>query len=106
TERNAINLNENPGTPEYKSLRQYITHGYQALECKNIFSASAPVLDTNFSYLIPRKIHLHFDKLLSQNSIMRKLCSIEKISSDSLEYLISNNQETDVGWSGDANAVI
>ncbi|SCV61616.1 Phage capsid family protein [Anaplasma phagocytophilum] len=106
TERNAINLNENPETPEYKSLHQYITHGHQALECKNIFATSATVPDTNFSYLIPKKIHLHFDKLLSQNSIMRKLCSIEKISSDSLEYLISNNQETFVGWSGDPNTLV
>ena len=94
TSYNQINLKEHPESVECKSLREYISTGkFTDLESKN----GSP---NTLAYTLPRKIQLHVDKLLLQNSIMRKLCTVETISCDSIDYLTTNNKETFVGWVG------
>ena len=94
TSNNQIYLKENPESIECKSLREYISTGKLIdLENKNGNN------DT-LAYTLPKKIRLHVDKLLFQNSVMRKLCSVEKVSCDSIDYLSTNNKETFVGWVG------
>ncbi|MDB1135098.1 phage major capsid protein [Candidatus Anaplasma sp. TIGMIC] len=92
---NYINLNEEPDTLQCKSLREYISTGasYSDMERKSSYTG------TPFSYLVPRKFILHIDKLLEKSSVMRKLCSVEKISGESMEYLTTDNRNTFVGWS-------
>ena len=92
---NQINLKEYPESIECKSLREYISTGkLTELESKN----GSP--NNTIAYTLPRKIQLHVDKLLLQSSVMRKLCSVETISCDSIDYLTTNNKETFVGWVG------
>ncbi|MCU7611423.1 phage major capsid protein [Anaplasma capra] len=99
-----INLHEDPKAAlQCKSLTEYIRHGQvTGFEKKGLDSGST------LAYLVPREISVHIDKRLSQGSVMRKLCSVEKVSGDSLECFTTNNQDTFVGWgeeiSADTNA--
>ncbi|QXK92100.1 phage major capsid protein [Neoehrlichia mikurensis] len=93
---NRININDkNQESFEYKSLKEYIHKGYaHDLQQKSI-------THSDYAYFVPREISMQIDKNLAKNSIMRQLCSIEKISSDSLECFITNNKDTFVGWRGE-----
>ncbi|CAH57983.1 phage major capsid protein [Ehrlichia ruminantium] len=52
----------------------------------------------NESYFIPKNVSYYIDKNLTKNSVMRQLCSIEKISGDSLDCFVTNNDKTSVNW--------
>ncbi|KJV68661.1 phage major capsid protein [Candidatus Neoehrlichia procyonis] len=93
---NRININDkNQESFEYKSLKEYIHKGHTTtLTQKNINHS-------DYAYFVPREISMQIDNNLAKNSIMRQLCSVEKISSDSLECFITNNQDTFVGWRDD-----
>ncbi|MGN7661811.1 MAG: phage major capsid protein [Anaplasma sp.] len=88
-----INLHEDPEVLQYKSLREYVRSGQvNNLAQKSLGSA------VELAFLFPKEISMHMDKRLAQYSVMRKLCSVEKISGDSLECFTTDNKDTFVGW--------
>ncbi|AGZ78722.1 phage major capsid protein [Anaplasma marginale] len=94
-----LNLCEDPEALQRKSLSEYMRNGQvTGFEQKGLDSSSA------LAYLMPREISMHIDKRLSQSSVMRKLCSVEKVSGDSLEYFTTNNKDTFVGWGGEVQS--
>ena len=92
---NDLHLKEQPDHLELKHLKEFVATGvYDQLSYKGT--------DT-MPLTMPRKVLSHIDKLLHQSSIMRKLCSMEKISGNQIEYFITNNKDNYVGWSGENN---
>ena len=79
------NLNEDCN---YKMFTEYLSKGSSQKDDTTLDS----------SYLMPRNISLYIEKNLTKNSIMRQLCSIEKISGDSFECLLAEKNETSVNW--------
>ncbi|AAZ68303.1 phage major capsid protein [Ehrlichia canis] len=75
----------------YKMFTQYLCKGIDEIK-----SATEEALDE--SYSVPHNISSYIEKNLTQNSVMRQLCSIEKISGDSLDCFISDNNQTNVNW--------
>ena len=78
----------------YKMFTEYLSKGTSQ---KNDFTSDP-------SYFMPRNISLHIEKNVTKNSIMRQLCSIEKISGDSLECLVTEKDITSVQWSTGSQA--
>ncbi|WP_169193311.1 phage major capsid protein [Anaplasma platys] len=86
-----INLKDQPEDLESKYLKEFVATGvYDQLSYK---SADAMPL------MMPKKVISYIDKLLHESSIMRKLCSVEKISGSQVEYFVTNNKDNYVGWS-------
>ncbi|CEI84654.1 phage major capsid protein [Ehrlichia minasensis] len=75
----------------YKMFTQYLCKGIDETK-----STTEEPLDG--SYSVPHNISSYIEKNLTQNSVMRQLCSIEKISGDSLDCFISDNNQTNVNW--------
>ena len=73
----------------YKMFTEYLSKG-------STLQQNDSALDS--SYLMPRNISLHIEKNITKNSIMRQLCSIEKISGDSFECLLAEDNEESVKW--------
>ena len=92
-----INLKENPQPLERSYLKDYLVKGGDAASGNTGTNADNATL----AFLVPHKTSMNIDKLLAKTAVMRKLCSIEKISGDSLEYLTTNRSDTTAGWVGD-----
>ncbi|AHX04177.1 phage major capsid protein [Ehrlichia japonica] len=76
----------------YKIFTQYLCKG------NNITDQSTAIQPLDESYFIPHNISSYIEKNLNKNSVMRQLCSIEKISGDSLDCFITDNNERSVNW--------
>ncbi|KJV65867.1 MULTISPECIES: phage major capsid protein [Ehrlichia] len=81
----------------YKIFTQYLCKG------NNITDQSTVTQPLDESYFIPHNISSYIEKNLTKNSVMRQLCSIEKISGDNLDCFITNNNEKSVNWRTDSN---
>ncbi|QGR02348.1 phage major capsid protein [Ehrlichia ruminantium] len=78
---------------DYKTFTQYLHKGNTEIP-----GAKTSISTLNESYFIPKNVSYHIDKNLTKNSVMRQLCSIEKISGDSLDCFVTNNDKTSVNW--------
>lgn len=93
--QNRINLKEQPEELECKHLRDFVATGiYDQLSYKSA--------DT-MPLLMPKRVISYVDKLLLESSIMRRLCSLEKISGGQIEYFVTKNKGTFVGWNEENN---
>ena len=92
-----ISLKENPQSLERSYLKDYLVKGDNDSP-----NAASNTDNKTLAFLVPHKTSMNIDKLLAKTAVMRKLCSVEKISGDSLEYLTTNRSDATAGWVGES----
>ncbi|MBP6985874.1 MAG: phage major capsid protein [Alphaproteobacteria bacterium] len=83
---------------EHKSaFMNYVTKGddssLMVLESKSLSAGSDP----DGGYLVPEALHFDIERDLKQSSILRRLAKVMQISTDAVEFLVSEG-DAEAGW--------